>query len=503
MNQDARGNYIENQWTIPQTPTDEWVRENPAQPEETVFTMPWSEDGADSAVDAAQRALSDWDRRGIEGRLPFLEKFRDALQARQDQLARAITLEMGKPLWESRTEAAVLLKKIDIMTGEGLRVTDPVHPEGLSGGSWQYRPLGVLAVLGPYNFPLHLANGHIIPALATGNTVVVKPSEYSPLSMQLYFECVQEADFPAGVINLVQGPGPVGARLSAHRHIDGVLFTGSYATGRRIKEATLDRPGTLLALEMGGKNTSIVCPDANLEQAAHEITQAACLTTGQRCSATSRVVVHRQVADELIDRLQALFRRATTGDPMDDDGPLMGPLATRPGYAKFRRAQDDDEGGNLTPILKGGAHPGYRDGYFVRPALWRAAQPDRRGSHQAAELFGPDVVIYTVDDDGEAADVANATDYGLAMSVFTADEKRFDALSYDLKTGILNLNRSTAGASSRLPFGGVKKSGNHRPAAILAGLYCTYPMATLRNEARFDPDSVDEGPLSRLSPESQ
>ena len=503
MKQDARGNYIDNQWVLPESPTDEWTRENPARTEETVFTMPWSEHAVDGAVNAATKALRDWDRRGVDGRLPFLRRFRDALKARQQDLAQAITLEMGKPLWEARTEAAVLLKKIDIMTDEGLRVTDPVHPEGLSGGSWQYRPLGVLAVLGPYNFPLHLANGHLIPALATGNTVVVKPSEFSPLSMQLYFECAQQAGFPAGVLNLVQGPGPVGARLSAHRDVDGVLFTGSYATGHRIKKATLDQPGKLLALEMGGKNTSIVCPDADLDQAAHEIVQAACLTTGQRCSATSRVVAHRAVIDDLIDRLRALLTRTTTGDPMADDGPLMGPLATKPGYTKFMQAQDDDESGNLSPILTGGAHRAHPDGYFVRPALWRAAEVDRQGSHQGAEIFGPDLIVYEAENDRQATEIANATDYGLAMSVFTADNERFDEMSYDLKTGILNLNRSTAGASSRLPFGGVKKSGNHRPAAILAGLYCTYPMATLRQEPSFDPSTLSDGPLARLRPDDQ
>lgn len=498
MSHDARGNFIDDDWIAPAGAAREVVRENPARTDETVFAFRWSEAAVDDAVAAARRAQPDWERRGQDQRLRALRRFRDALEQRQDELARAITLEMGKPLWESRGEAAVLLKKIDIMTGEGLDHTAPVHPEGLPGGSWKYRPLGVLAVLGPYNFPLHLPNGHIIPALATGNTVVVKPSEFAPLSMQLYFECLQQADLPAGVVNLVQGPGPVGARLSAHRDVDGVLFTGSYHTGHRIKRATIDQPGKLLALEMGGKNTTIVCDDADLEQATHAIVQASCLTTGQRCSATSRVVVHSDVADEVTDRLRTLLRRTTTGDPMDPDGPLMGPLATRAGHAKFLRAQQDDEDGALLSIVDGGAHPDYDHGYFVRPALWRASTVDRHGSHQGAEIFGPDVIIYEVDSDNEAAAVANDTEYGLAMSVFTADEERFDDMSYELDTGILNLNRSTVGASSRLPFGGVKKSGNHRPAAILAGLYCTYPVATLRNDADFDPAVLSDGPLSRL-----
>lgn len=499
MRHEARGNFIDAQWICPDD-AEIWRRENPARIDDTVMELPWSTQAVDEAVASARSAQKDWARRPIDDRLRFLARFRDALEARQDELARAICLEMGKPLWEALGEARALTKKIDIMTDEGLRFTAPVHPEGLSQGSWRYRPLGVLAIVGPYNFPLHLPNGHLVPALATGNSVVVKPSEFSPLSMQLYFQCLQEADFPAGVVNLVQGPGPVGAGLSAHPDVDGVLFTGSYRTGLRIKKATIEQPSKLLALEMGGKNTTIVLDDADLEQALCAITESACLTTGQRCSATSRVVVHSHVADDLIDGLRDLFERTTTGDPLNDD-PLMGPLATKPGFRKFVDAQQDDEGGNLTALLRGGAHPDYQNGYFVRPALWHATTVDPGGSHQADEIFGPDVIIYTVRDDREAIDVANATDYGLAMSVFTADEERFDDMAHDLEAGILNLNRSTVGASSRLPFGGIKKSGNHRPAAILAGLYCTYPVASLRTPPQFDPSTVAEGPLSRLREE--
>ncbi len=495
----ARGNFIDNTWIVPET-TREWTRQNPAATTQTVISVPWSEASVHDAVIAAGRALPDWDRLGVDRRLVYLRRFHDALEARQQDLAQAITAEMGKPLWEARTEAAVLLKKIDIMTGEGLEVTAPVHPEGLTGGSWNHRPLGVLAVLAPFNFPLHLANGHIIPALATGNTVVVKPSEQAPASMQIYFQCIQEADFPRGVVNMVQGPGAVGAALSTHKFVNGVLFTGSYRTGQRIRRATLEQPGKLLALEMGGKNTTIVLEDADLQQAAHEILLSSCLTTGQRCSATSRVVAHHTIADELTDRLRALLMRVTTGDPTAGDGPFMGPLATEEGFITFAEAQKDDENGTLIPVLRGGAHPDHNEGYFVQPALWRAMEVDPDGTHQGQELFGPDIVLYDANDDAHATDIANATEYGLAMSVFTADEDRFDRMAYDLQTGILNLNRSTVGASSRLPFGGIKKSGNHRPAAILAGRYCTYPQASLRIPAGFDENSLTNGPFSKLDP---
>ncbi|MFU8804540.1 MAG: aldehyde dehydrogenase family protein, partial [Bradymonadaceae bacterium] len=438
-----------------------------------------------------------WDRLGVDGRRPFMARLKERFIARKEELATAISTEMAKPLWEARGEASALVAKIDIMSTEGLEQTTEVHPEGLSGGLYRYRPLGVLSILGPYNFPLHLANGHIIPGLLTGNTLVVKPSEITPGCMQLYFECLEEAGFPPGVVNLVQGPGPVGAALSAHEHVDGVLFTGSYDTGLRIQQATLTHHWKELALEMGGKNTSIVCEDADLAQTVHEITLASCLTTGQRCSATSRVVARREIADELIDRLVATISRTTCGDALTEDV-FMGPLASERAFQKFLVAQQETEDGNLIPILEGGATREDLDGYFVSPAIWKARTVDAGGAHQGCEIFGPDLTIYVVDTDEEAARVANATDFGLAMSVFTADEDRFDTIAYELQTGILNMNRSTVGASSRLPFGGVKKSGNGRPSAILAGLYCTYPQAQLRQQPGFDPEDLTKAPLRYL-----
>ncbi len=494
---DYKGNFIAGEWRAVKAPQGEVVRENPCRTSETVFQAPWSTEAVDEAVRAAKAALPAWDRLGFEGRIEHLKRFKEALAARKEDIARTIAREVGKPLWEARTEAGALTAKIDIMTGPGLELTKEVHPEGLAGGRFRHRPLGVLGVLGPFNFPLHLPNGHIIPGLANGNTVVVKPSEVTPGCMQIYFECAQQAGFPDGVINLVQGAGEVGAHLAGHRGVNGVLFTGSWETGLRIKRATEDHYWKLLALEMGGKNTSVVLDDADMMQAVHEIALAAYLTTGQRCSATSRVVVRSQVADEFIDCLRDLSTRVTVGDALDEE-PFMGALATRSGYEKFLQAQDDNEDGRLTPLLEGGRARADLDGYFVKPSVWLAKSVDATGSHQGRELFGPDIVVYLVDNDDDAVRVANATEYGLAMSVFTADEQRFDDLSYRLRSGILNLNRSTCGASSRLPFGGIKKSGNHRPSALLAGLYCTYPQAQLRQEPGWDASSLESGPLSYL-----
>lgn len=473
-----------------------FTRENPARTDETVFEFPWSEAQVELAVVAAKEAQRGWDRAGFEQRLAHVERLAAVFERRKEELALAICREAGKPLWEARGEAGALVAKIRIMSTAGMAYTQPVIRDAGATRA-VYRPLGVLAVLGPFNFPLHLPNGHIIPALLNGNTLVVKPSEWTGGVMQLYFECIEEAGFPAGVINLVQGPGPVGAALSTHEKVDGVLFTGSYETGLRIKQATLTQHWKLLALEMGGKNTSIVLDDANLEQAAHELILASFLTTGQRCTATSRVVADERVLPELIERFEALAKKITTGDPEREEV-FMGPIINRPAYDAFLQVQQDDEHGKLSPILAGGTAREDLEGYYLSPAIWRATEFDPLGSHQSREIFGPDVIFYGAKTDEQIARIANGTEYGLAMSVFTGDEERYERFADDLEAGIVNMNRTTAGASSALPFGGVKKSGNHRPAAVTAGLYCTYPQARLLQGAEFKDEILSSGPLALL-----
>ena len=495
-----RGNFIDGEWVPCDEPDGEITRENPSRTNETVFEAPWCVSSVEEAVKSARMALPEWDRLGAEGRRPYLEKLADTFEKCQDEIARQIAREVGKPLWEARGEAGALSSKIEIMKDEGMKYVQSVSPEGLEGGSFRYRPLGVLGVLGPFNFPLHLPNGHIVPALMTGNTVVVKPSEIAPGCMQLYFECIEAAGLPDGVINLVQGPGEVGAAVAGSEGINGVLFTGSWETGMRVKEATSRHYWKQLALEMGGKNTSIVLDDADIEQAVHQIAYASYMTTGQRCSATSRVVVRKEVAVEFIEAFKAITERVTTGDALDEEA-FMGPLATKSAYDAFLEAQDDDEGSRLDVVVEGGSARDDLDGYYVKPAVWLASEVNATGSHQGRELFGPDVVIYVVDSDKAAAHVANATEFGLAMSVFTGDRERFDELGYDLKAGILNMNRSTCGASSRLPFGGVKKSGNGRASALLAAQYCTYPQAQLVEPSGFDAVDNEERPFSLLDDE--
>lgn len=491
-----RGSYIGGAWRAVAGADGEIERRNPARLAQVVGREAWAVAEVGAAVEAARGARRGWDRLGWSGRRALLERLGQEIGARGEALARMIALEVGKPLWEARTEVAAMVNKIAIMAGEGAQFTADWSPAGVPG-QLAWRPLGVAAVLGPFNFPLHLPHGHIVPALLLGNTVVFKPSECAPGCAALYMECVDAAGFPAGVVNMIQGAGAVGAALVADVRVDAVMFTGSYATGLRIKQATLEQPHKLLALELGGKNTSIILDDADLDQAVHEIAQAAFLTCGQRCSATSRVVVADALVDEFTSRFVEIAGRVTTGDPLTEDV-FMGPLIHEAAYNKFIMSQSDDEGGALEVVLRGGAAREELGGCFVSPGVWRARSLDARGSHQAEEIFGPDVVIYGAGSEEEAARIANATPYGLAMSVFTAERARYDELVWELDAGLINWNRSTAGASSALPFGGIKHSGNHRPSAVLAGQYSGYPQARMFAAAGWSEAAAQAAPFKYL-----
>jgi succinylglutamic semialdehyde dehydrogenase len=485
----ARGDYLDGRFRRPERPDGEIVRESPNGDGLRVGTFPTSLAAVDDAVEAARRAQPAWGRLPLGDRAAALARLKDAFASRGEGLARLVALEIGKALWEARTEIAGLGAKIDVTVREAAVEIAPRRPENLRGGT-EWRPLGTVAVLGPFNFPLHLPHGQIVAALLAGNAVVFKPSELAPAAGQAYAEAADAAGLPPGVFGLVQGDGRAGAHLAAHRDVGGVLFTGSYATGRRILEATLDRPGKLVALEMGGKNAAVVLADADLDRTAAEIAQGATLTTGQRCSATSRLVVARSVAGALVDRVARLFRGLRIGDPLAEDT-YMGPLvsvAARARYLAALAAADAD----AEVVVAGGAVD--RPGAYVAPSLRLVTRRDPTSAYQRDELFGPDLAVYPVEDLDEAIALANDTEYGLVASLFSTARPAWDEFRARVRAGVLHWNRSTAGASGRLPFGGLGRSGNHRPAGVMMIRACAVPVAVLEDGgAAVRPPGFPEG----------
>ncbi|MBX3184317.1 MAG: aldehyde dehydrogenase family protein [Polyangiaceae bacterium] len=468
----SRGNYLGGELRRPPDFDAELVSLDPHSGE-PVGRLQVSLHDVERAVTAASDARRAWRETELATRIAAVQRVAKELEARGEELARRITREVGKPLWEARTEVKAAIAKVGVSVEEGLALVREVTLE--DGSSYAPAPHGVLAVLGPFNFPLHLMHGHVVPALLMGNTVVLKPSEVAPFVGELYAEVMHAAGLPAGVFNLVQGGAEVGAALAAHPGVQGVLFTGSYRAGLAIQRATLEQPGKLLALEMGGKNPALVLADAPLDKALHDVAWGAYVTTGQRCSGTALCLVERPLLEAVQAGLTRMLPGIRVGDPFSEV--FMGPLATAGARAALETQLAAARSAGVEQVASSEAPSGAA---YAPATLHRVEQFDSTQPYLTEELFGPDLTLMPIDDLEHGIEIANALPYGLSASVFTASASRFEWARGHLEYGCINHNAPTPGASSRLPFGGVKQSGNHRPAALWSSLYCSYPVATLR-----------------------
>jgi acyl-CoA reductase-like NAD-dependent aldehyde dehydrogenase/4-aminobutyrate aminotransferase-like enzyme len=452
------------------------VSRNPAADGAVVFETASSIEAVEHAASAAAAAQPGWCALTHAQRWAHLDRFKAAIAAKADALADAIVIETGKIRSEAKAEIQTLLNRFDLV--RAAMAADLKAGPVAAGETLRYQALGVVGVIGPFNFPLHLCHAHVIPALAAGNTVVVKPSDVTPLCGQRYAECAQAAELPAGVVNVVAGTGEVGAALVAAKPLRGLCFTGSWAVGKRILEAATDRPELLIALEMGGKNVCVVLDDCALRQAVHEVAVGGYLSAGQRCTGTERVLVHRKIADRFVDALAKCVRELRFGAP-DDPSVFAGPLVSAAALAKVEACLGAAKHAGAEPIVPGQKLPG---GSYRSASLHRL--PD--GVHHVpgytdTEVFGPDLSVEVIDGDDEAIAILDASPYGFVNAVFAAGAARFEQFYARTKSGMLNRNRSTNLASPKLPFGGVGKSGNYRPAGSWAHRNVVHPVAILEN----------------------
>lgn len=461
---------------------------SPADPQDLIGSFPIADAAAVSAaVERARRGFPAWRDAGAEARAAVLRRFAELAAAAEDELARLLAREVGKALWDARAEARLLPAKVDVTLGDGMALVAPREAGARARAT--YHPRGVLAVLGPFNFPLHLPNGHIVPALATGNTVVFKPSEEAPACGARLVSLLREAGVPDGVVEVVQGGRETGRALAVHPDVAGVLFTGSFQGGRALREATLDQPGKLLALEMGGSNAVIVLEDADLELAVAETALSIAATTGQRCTCARRLFVDRRVLDGFVEKLVNVLRGARIGPPLEA-GVFMGPLVSLRAAEALARGREAAAaaGAERLLLVEPDLPPPYVGAGLVRYTGLAQAHPVQR-----EELFGPEAALYTIDGLEDGILGANDSDYGLAAAVFTRDRARYEHCIGRVRVGCLNWNQATVGASGRLPFGGLGRSGNDRPAGVTSTLYCTLPQAHLEHAGGFDPDTLPPG----------
>ncbi|HEV2082500.1 MAG TPA: succinylglutamate-semialdehyde dehydrogenase [Brevundimonas sp.] len=426
------------------------------------------------AAAAARRAFPDWAARPRQFRIEALKRYQAALKARAPEIAEAISRETGKALWETTAELAAMQGKVDIsIRAYDERTGERETTTGFGRAVLRHRPHGVAAVLGPFNFPGHLPNGHIVPALLAGDTVVFKPSEEAPLTGQLMMECLREADLPEGVVNVVQGGREVGQALLS-QDIDALMFTGSGAAGAHFKRQFAENPHVILALELGGNNPLVVWDAKDAEAVAGIVAMSAFVTTGQRCSCARRLIVEvGPRGDAVIEAVAAIMDRLIYAPWNATPEPFGGPLISARAASQAREALQARIDRGARVIRDTGPVDGLSDA-FVKPALIDVTDvsvPDE-------EIFAPFLSVQRVPIFDEAIEAANRTKYGLSAGLISDDPAKWDRFVTRIRAGVVNFNRPTTGAAGDMPFGGLGSSGNHRPSAYYAADYCAYPVAS-------------------------
>ncbi|SDL49700.1 succinylglutamic semialdehyde dehydrogenase [Pseudomonas indica] len=444
----------------------------------------------DAAVQAARAAFPAWARRPLEERIAILDTFAATLKAHGDELARAIGEETGKPLWEAATEATSMVNKVAIsIQSYRERTGEKSGPLADATAVLRHKPHGVVAVFGPYNFPGHLPNGHIVPALLAGNAVVFKPSELTPKVAELTVKCWIEAGIPAGVLNLVQGARETGIALAGHAGIDGLFFTGSSRTGNLLHQQFAGRPDKILALEMGGNNPLIVDQVADVDAAVYTIVQSAFISAGQRCTCARRLLVPQGAwGDALLARLVQVAAQIKVGRFDEQPAPFMGSVVSLLAARQLLEAQAALLAKGAVALLA--MTQPEADAALLTPGILDVTAVAERPDE---EFFGPLLQVIRYTDFDAAIAEANATQYGLAAGLLSDSRERYQQFWVESRAGIVNWNKQLTGAASSAPFGGVGASGNHRPSAYYAADYCAYPVASLESEALSLPATLTPG----------
>ncbi len=433
----------------------------------------------DAAVSTARRAWAAWAARPLIERIEVLRAFANEARRQTEPLAELIARETGKPLWEARTEIDAVVNKVDIsVQAYAERTGKKKFDAGANlSAAVRHKPHGVMAVLGPYNFPAHLPNGHIVPALIAGNAVLFKPSEKTPAVGEALVACFHIAGVPEDVIQLVIGGPEEGQALVAHPGVDGVLFTGSANAGLAINRRLASNPGKIVALEMGGNNPIVVIETPHMADAAALIVQSAFTSAGQRCTAARRLIIKNAVYDDLMEHLLPLTRKLMVGDPLGEPQPFMGPVIDNQSADRLAES--------FVMLMTAGGRPLLHmrrtvpDLPFLTPGIIDVTDvPDRPD----IELFGPLLQVIRVPDLDAGIAEANNTRFGLSASLIGGTPEEYGRFWANIRAGIINWNGPTNGASSKAPFGGIGLSGNHRPAAYYAADYCAYPVASTERD---------------------
>ncbi len=483
----SNGQYINGHWVKGKGTILESI--NPAY-----GTLLWqgnvaTEEEISLAYEAAHKALPAWANQSFEERSQKIKEFAQQIEKNKQLLTQLISLETGKPLWESQTEVNAVIGKINLSIQAYQERTWPKETSTAEANAClRYKPHGVVVVLGAFNFPAHLSNGHIVPALLAGNTVLYKPSEQTPAVAEFIMNCWHSSGLPSGVINCLQGDVSCGKSLLAQT-IQGVYFTGSYATGLKIHQQFSNRPEVILALEMGGNNPLVIDELEDIDAAVYHTLLSSFITAGQRCTCARRVIIpNSSLGDEFLNRLIHASQRIKVAPFDTTPEPFMGPVISYAQALKHLHAQKSliELGGkallamNLITEYTGLLSPGIIDMTEVANA------PDE-------EIFAPLIQVYRYQHFDDALRLANNTKYGLSAGLLSDNKQHYQQFYQEVRAGLINWNRPITGAASNLPFGGVGCSGNYRPSAYFAADYCAYPIASMEQAVLSKPEQLLPG----------
>lgn len=444
----------------------------------------------DQAFDEARKGFRDWYRMTLDERIAICRNYAEKVSEFAAEFARIISAEMGKPIWEAKTEVGAVAGKVELsIDAMQTRRPESAFEIGDAKAVTRYKPFGVVGVLGPFNLPAHLPNGHIIPAILAGNTVVLKPSEVTPHVAEFMLKLWEKSGLPAGVINLVQGGRDTGIQLVNHPELDGLFFTGSSAGGIAINQSLSANPQKIVALEMGGNNPLIVHECSDHKAAAYQTILSAFITSGQRCTCARRLIlVEGSESDQFVETLTEMMTKIRVAVPATEPEPFM---ATVISPEMGIRLIDEQEkliaygARQIVPMKKVDQNDA-----LISPGLLDVTDA---ANIEDEEIFGPLLSIFRVRDFESAIVQANNTRYGLSAGLLSDNRECFEEFIREIRAGVVNWNRQTTGASGKLAFGGTGLSGNNRPAGYFATDYCNWPVASLEASQLKMPEAIATG----------
>ena len=491
MEFELKGNFFGGQYIFPKTTgpeaTEHFIeRFCPSNLDQRLWKCLIDYSHVEPIIESAKEGFKKWRSTKLEDRIQALKRYQEQVVLIKKELSRSISLETGKPLWESLIEVENIIKQVEICIQDSFPQLDAQTSHGQDKKFTErtlHKPIGPCAVIGPFNDPCNLVNKKILSALISGNSIILKPSEKTCYSGQLLIDCFFLSGFPKGVINLIQGDGEIARRLVQNKEIRGVFFTGSKETGKKIVQSTYKDLDKIVSLNLGGKNVSLIFKDAHIENTLTELLKGCFLTTGQNCTSTALVAIHKDIQGPFIKKFHEMAKKIIVDHPIDHDKePFMGPLADKKTLDNFLLFIGMAKREGIEEIMRGKLLSKKYRGHYVSPSIHSIDFFNPKSHFLISEILGPNCTFIPFDTIEESINISNAMNHNLVSSVFTKDKGIFEYCVNEINTDYINLNRSTIQRNPRDNFSNIKSSGNRKLSRTPSITPFSYQLSCLEPE---------------------